>query len=155
MKKITAREFKWINKGVIKNLTYNKFYAKGNNSYFLAVSNEDFEVTSSLSLENRDYSFIVSITDKTFFSLNVNNNLSITTSIRGYKSNTNVDSKYLKDRDTLNVKLKRENESFSFFINDILISSATLPASKDAVSFGFYFNNKEFTQVSNFSYIKK
>jgi hypothetical protein len=155
MKKITPREMKWINKGFIKSLSYNRFEAKGNDSYFLAVSDEDFEFISSVSLLNRNVSLIISITEKTFFSLNIEKDAFITISINGFKSIVNLNSSIYDNKDYLKIKIVREKDSFSFFIEDELISKATLPASLDAISFGYCFTNNEFVKVKDILYIKK
>ena len=155
MKKITPREMTWINKGNIKNLSYNRFEAKGRNSCFLAVSDENFEVSNTVSLNSRNYSFIVSITERSYFSLNIGDSLSVTTSINNYKSETNIDNKYIDNKKTIEIKLERVSNSFSFYIDNIFITKATLPSSKEAISFGYYFNNSEFIKVTDFLYIKK
>ena len=155
MKKITPREMKWINKGNIKSLSYNRFEAKGNDSYFLAISDEDFEFNSSISLKNRNVSLVVSITEKTFFSLDLNNEIFITTSFSGYKSKTKINSSFFETKDFLKTKLLRELDTFSFFIEDTLIAKATLPAAKDAISFGYYFTNNEYIEVKDILYVKK
>lgn len=155
MKKITPREMNWINKGKIKSLSYNRFEAKGDDSYFLAVSDENFEFNSSISLKHRNISLIVSITEKTFFSLDFNNEISVTTSFNGYKTITNVINKSFNNKEMLKTKLIREKDTFSFFIEDTLISKATLPAAKDAISFGYYLTNNEFVDVKDIIYLKK
>ncbi len=155
MKKITPREMKWINKGYIKSLSYNRFEAKGNDSYFLAVSDEDFEFINSLSLKNKNVSLIISITEKTFFSLNIEKEAFITTSINGFQSIVNLNSSIYDNKDYLQIKIIREKESFSFLIEDELVSKATLPAASNAISFGYHFTNNEFVKVRDILYIKK
>jgi len=155
MKKITPREMNWINKGYIKNLSYNRFEAKADDSYFLAVSDENFEFSNTLSLNSKDFSIIVSISEKTFISVTIKDNLSIISSINGYITQTFLDKKYLENKDKIDISIQRDVDNFSFYIDKDLIAKTTLPAAKDAISFGYYFNNKDFIKITNFLYLKK
>lgn len=155
MKKVTTRELKWINKGYIKKLSYNKFEAKGKNSFFYCVSDENFTLSFSSNPKAKNYSFIISISDKTFYSLNFNENISIVTSINGYKTETFIDKDFIKNPDKFNIKIERNSNCFNLFIDEKFLSSATLPAAMDAISFDYLFNNKEFIEINDFLYIKK
>lgn len=155
MKKITPREMNWINKGYIKNLSYNRFEAKAKDSYFLAVSDENFEFSNTISLNSKDFSIIVSISEKTFISVSIDENISIVSSNNGYITETFLDKKYIENNDSINISIHRDVDNFSFYIDKDLIAKTTLPAAKDAISFGYYFNNKDFIKITNFLYIKK
>lgn len=155
MKKITLREMKWINKGKYKSLSYNKIEAKGNNSFLYGISNEDFIFSSSHKLTSQNYSLYISITDKTFIKLDINNNLILNISINGYESNTIINNENIINYNSLLIEIEREQNNIKLKINNIFISSVYLPAAMDAISFGFLFNNKEFVEISDVKYSKK
>lgn len=155
MKKITPREMKWINKGKYRNLGYNRIEAKGNNSYFYAISNEDFTFKSNHYLNNKDYSIYISISDITYIKLNINDDLSITTSIKGYKVETSIEKNNYINLDNIIISINRVNDNFEILVNESTILKTNLPAAKDAVTFGFLFNNEHFVKIDNIQYIKK
>ena len=154
MKRITVREMKWINKGNYRNLKYDRIEAKGNDSFLYAISDENFNFYSTHYITENEYSLYIPISDITFIKFDLNTSLSLTTSIKGYKVVNNF-SNLIKDLDeSFSLSLKREEDYIYIFINDYMISKVNLPAAKNAISFGFLFNNKEFVKIDNIKYNK-
>lgn len=155
MKKITTREMKWINKGKYKNLSYNRIEATGKNSYFYAISDENFSFSSSHQLTNKNYSIYISISDITYIKFDIQENPIIIISIKGYESKTVISNNSLNYNDKINITLERNKNSFSFIIQDKKISEISLPAAEKAITFGFLFNNNDFAKINDIKYRKK
>ena len=154
MKRITVREMKWINKGNYRNLKYDRIEAKGNDSFLYAISDENFNFYSTHYKTENEYSLYIPISDITFIKFDLNKTLTLTTSIKGYISVNNY-SNLIKDLDeSFSLSLKREEDYIYIFINDYMISKVNLTAAKNAISFGFLFNNKEFVKIDNIKYNK-
>lgn len=157
MKKPTIREMRWIDKGFIKNFSYNRFEAKANNSLFITESNENFEVTCKILKTSSDQGFVINVTPQTYFSITISQEIKINTSIKGYSSTTYLNNtQYLDNNLFVQFKIVRIDNSFSFFLwnkdHYQLISNAKLNGANNAISFGFIMKNNIYLKVEDFYY---
>jgi hypothetical protein len=157
MKKPTIREMKWQNTGFIKNHSYNRFEAKANDSLFLVESDEQFEVSCKIKQTSTNQGFLTSLTQKTFFSIAISDNIEVTTSIKGYSSTVFFDiTQYLDEQAFVQFKMERLENCFSYYLKSNneykLVAKATLNGSSDAISFGFYMKDNIYLQVEDFFY---
>lgn len=160
MKKPTIREMKWLNKGFVKGHSYNRFIAKADDSLFLTESDESFELTCSIKQSSVDQGFIVSLTDLTYFSIAISEQIKITTSIKGYSSTVYFDiAQYLNNKSFTEFKMDRQEDTIRYYLKNKdgyqQVAQATLNGAKDAISFGFFLNSNIEMTVEDFSYIRK
>ena len=160
MKKPTIREMKWLNKGFVKSYSYNRFTAKADDALFLVESDESFELTCSIKQSSVDQGFIVSLTDQTYFSMAVSEQVKITTSIKGYSSTVYFDiTQYLNNKTFVEFKMDRKENTIIYFLKNKdgyqQVAQATLNGTEDAISFGFFLNSNIEMTIENFSYIRK
>lgn len=160
MKKPTIREMRWTNKGFIKSHSYNKFESKAQDSMFLGESDEDFEITCSIKQSKNEQGFIICLTDSTYFSILVTDNIVINTSIKGYKTKCNIPiTPFLDNNEYIKLKVVRNCDEIEYYLElqskYEFIAKSILPGAKLALSFGFVFKNNEILSVQDFYYNKK